>query len=186
MSVWQIFILAIGLSMDAFAVAVCKGLSLCRFRMRDAVSVGIYFGVFQAGMPCIGYFLGSAFSDLILSFDHWIAFALLLLIGGNMIRESFRKKSVTDQFDPSLRVGDMLMLAVATSIDALAVGVTLAFLQVNIGSAVLIIGVVTFIVSILGVKIGTLFGMKYKSGAELFGGVILILMGVSILLERLS
>jgi putative Mn2+ efflux pump MntP len=186
MSIWQLIILAVGLSMDAFAVAVCKGLSVQKLHFRNAVIVGLYFGIFQAGMPLIGYFLGSTFSNLISQFDHWIAFILLGLIGGNMIRESFQKEEGCETCNAAFRVRDMLVLAVATSIDALAVGVTFAFLNVNIVPAVSIIGVITFTLSMLGVKIGHVFGNKYKAHAELFGGVVLILIGLNILLEHLG
>lgn len=184
MGLGSLFILAVGLSMDAFAVAICKGLSIRNLRWRNAVIVGLYFGVFQAVMPLIGYFLGTAFTDLISNIDHWIAFLLLGIIGGNMIRESLSHEE--DCCDPSLRFRDMSILALATSIDALAVGVTFAFLKVEILPAVSFIGSITFILSTLGVKIGHIFGSKYKSKAELLGGVVLILMGIKILLEHLG
>lgn len=183
MGLTELFILAVGLSMDAFAVAICKGLSIRRLRWRDALIVGAYFGLFQAGMPVLGYLLGSTFSSLITSVDHWIAFVLLSLIGGNMIRES---RGDEESCDPSLRFRDMVVLAVATSIDALAVGVTFAFLRVDIVPAVSFIGLVTFVLSMVGVKVGNVFGAKYKSRAELFGGIVLILMGLKILLEHLG
>lgn len=184
MGLAELFILAVGLSMDAFAVAICKGLSLRTLRKRDMVMVGAYFGAFQALMPLLGYVLGSVFSDLIVSVDHWIAFILLGIIGGNMIREGLSREE--ENCDPSLRVQDMLLLALATSIDALAVGVTFAFLQVSIVPAVLLIGTVTFMLSAVGVKIGSVFGARYKAWAELFGGAVLILMGLKILLEHLG
>ena len=185
MSIWELFLIAVGLSMDAFAVSVCKGLSVKKLEWRQALTVGIYFGGFQALMPLLGYFLGSQFQSLITSFDHWIAFVLLALIGGNMIREALVKGDECP-IDTSFSFRTMLPLAVATSIDALAIGVTFAFLQVQIVSAVSFIGVITFVLSIAGIKMGNLFGAKYKSRAELFGGVILILMGVKILLEHLG
>ena len=163
MQIWELFIIAVGLSMDAFAVAVCKGLSVRKVSPGHALTAGLYFGGFQALMPLLGYFLGTQFESLIQSVDHWIAFALLGLIGAKA----------------------MLPLAVATSIDALAVGVTFAFLQVQIAPAVAFIGVITFALSCLGVKLGNVFGAKYKSRAELFGGIVLILMGAKILLEHL-
>ncbi len=183
MSVTEIFVIAVGLSMDAFAVAVCKGLSLYKMKPKHAVITGIYFGGFQALMPLIGYFLGKQFESLITSIDHWIAFALLGLIGANMIRES---RSKAESLNDSLSPKTMLPLAVATSIDALAVGITLAFLKVNIVYSVSFIGVITFALSCAGVKIGNVFGAKYKSKAELAGGIVLILMGTKILLEHLG
>lgn len=183
MGIGELFLIAVGLSMDAFAVAICKGLSLQKLRARDALVVGLYFGVFQAGMPLIGFLLGGAFANVISRYDHWITFVLLALIGGNMIKESREQDC---DCDASLRVLDMLGLAVATSIDALAVGVTFAFLEVSILPAVSLIGVTTFVLSALGVLLGHLFGLKYKSRAELFGGVVLVLMGLNILLEHLG
>ena len=185
MSLIELILLAIGLSMDAFAVSICKGLALRKARWRDAVVVGLWFGGFQALMPLSGYFLGSRFAEAITSFDHWIAFALLLLIGLSMIRESFGKEE-EDKSGASLAVKTMLVLALATSIDALAVGVTFAFLSVRVVPAVCLIGCITFVLSALGVKLGAVFGMKYKSRAELAGGIILILLGVKILLEHLG
>ena len=184
MSVPELFILAVGLSMDAFAVSVCKGLSMQKMRMKNALTVGIYFGGFQALMPAIGYFLGAYFQNTIAAYDHWIAFILLALIGINMIREACGKE--TEETDDSLAFKEMLVLAIATSIDALAVGITFAFLSVYIFSAVAFIGVVTFCFSVAGVKIGNVFGTRYKTGAELAGGVILILLGIKILLEHLG
>jgi len=186
MTLLELFLIAVGLSMDAFAVAVCKGLSLKKPGIKNMLIVGAYFGIFQAGMPLIGYFLGSYLSDSIVAFDHWIAFVLLAIIGGKMIKESFEKEECCGCTEEKLKVGDMLTLSVATSIDALAVGVTFAFLKVSIVPAVSFIGVVTFALSALGVKIGSIFGAKYKFKAELAGGVILILMGLKILLEHLG
>ena len=184
MGILELFILAIGLSMDAFAVSICKGLSVKKLEVKHMLIVGAYFGGFQALMPSIGYLLGSQFEHLIVSVDHWIAFVLLLIIGGNMIKES-RENDVED-LDDDFGFKTMLMLAIATSIDALAVGVTFAFLRVNIVAAVLFIGCITFTCSAIGVKIGNVFGVKYKSKAELVGGVILILIGTKILLEHLG
>ena len=180
----QLFILAVGLSMDAFAVSVCKGLSIRSLKLRHALVVGAWFGAFQALMPAIGWLLGSAFADLIRSVDHWIAFVLLALIGGNMIREALSREE--EDADPSLAPVTMLLLAVATSIDALAVGVTFAFLGVDILPAVTLIGICTFLLSAAGVKLGNVFGSRYKSGAELAGGIVLVLIGAKILLEHLG
>lgn len=184
MGMLELFLIAVGLAMDAFAVAVCKGLSIRTLKVRQALLVGLWFGLFQGLMPAIGYFLGSHFAHLIEAVDHWIAFILLGIIGGNMIREAI--KGDEECCDPSLSFGVMLMLAVATSIDALAVGVTFAFLGVNILAAVIFIGVVTFVISAAGTKIGNIFGARYKSRAELLGGAVLILMGIKILLEHLG
>lgn len=184
MSMWELFVIAVGLSMDAFAVSICKGLSVRKATVKHALCVGLYFGGFQALMPLIGYLLGSQFESLITAIDHWIAFVLLGLIGGNMIRESLSHDE--ERLDDSFAVKTMLTLAVATSIDALAVGVTFAFLQVDIVPAVCFIGVVTFCFSAAGLKIGNVFGAKYKSKAELFGGAVLVLMGLKILLEHLG
>ena len=180
MGILELFVLAVGLSMDAFAVSICKGLSLGRIRVKHMCIAGAWFGGFQALMPLIGYYLGSFFADLITKYDHWIAFILLLFIGGKMVKESFGDE---ENVDSSMDVKSMFILAVATSIDALAVGVTFAFLKVSIAPAVTFIGAVTFVCSALGVKIGSLFGMRYKAKAELFGGVILVAIGVKILLE---
>lgn len=179
-----LLILAVGLSMDAFAVAICKGLSIRALMPRHAVIVGLWFGAFQALMPTVGWLLGSSFTDLIESVDHWIAFVLLALIGGNMIREAVGGDE--EECDPSLAPLTMLLLAVATSIDALAVGVTFAFLRVDILPAVTLIGVCTFLISAAGVKVGNVFGARYKSRAELAGGVVLVLIGLKILLEHLG
>lgn len=183
MSILDLFILAVGLSMDAFAVSVCKGLSLGKIKPKHMCIAGAWFGGFQALMPLIGYFLGSFFAEMIEKYDHWVAFVLLALIGGNMIKESFDKD---EKVDSSMDVKSMLLLAIATSIDALAVGVTFAFLQVQIVPAASFIGVITFIFSAVGVKIGSLFGTKYKSKAELFGGIVLVLIGIKILLEGIG
>lgn len=180
----ELFLLAVGLSMDAFAVSICKGLSIQKLKLRHALIVGAWFGAFQALMPVIGYLLGSAFADMIEAVDHWIAFALLALIGGNMIREALSKEE--EDCDPSLAPVTMLLLAVATSIDALAVGVTFAFLRVDVVPAVTLIGMCTFAISAVGVKIGNVFGVRYKSKAELAGGVVLVVIGLKILLEHLG
>jgi putative Mn2+ efflux pump MntP len=189
MGIFELFILAVGLSMDAFAVAICKGLSLKKVCPRHMVIVGLWFGGFQALMPLIGYLVGAQFRESITAFDHWIAFVLLALIGGNMIREAFSKEEECDECsntDNSLHIRSMFPMAVATSIDALAVGVSFAFLKVEIVPAISFIGVITFLLSGLGVKIGSLFGLRFKSKAELAGGIILILIGLKILLEHLG
>ncbi len=179
----ELFIIAIGLSMDAFAVSICKGLSVQKMKPKHALIAGLYFGGFQALMPLIGYFLGTQFEWLVTNIDHWIAFILLGLIGANMIRESFGDD---DEVDDSFSPKAMFPLAIATSIDALAVGVTFACLKVEIFSAISLIGVTTFILSAIGVKIGNVFGTKFKSKAEFIGGLTLILMGLKILLEHLG
>lgn len=179
-----IFVLAIGLAMDAFAVSVCKGLAIKKMTWRSAVIVGLWFGGFQALMPAVGYFLGNQFADKIVAFDHWIAFILLSFIGGNMIRQALSGEEEKANADLDFRT--MLVMAVATSIDALAVGITFAFLNQNMAASVSIIGLTTFVLSVAGVKIGNVFGMKYKKKAELFGGGILILLGLKILLEHLG
>lgn len=181
MSIFELFILAVGLSMDAFAVSICKGLSLGKIRAKHMCLAGVWFGGFQALMPLVGYFLGSFFADMITKYAHWVAFFLLVYIGTSMIRES--REEGEECVDPVMDAKTMFLLAVATSIDALAVGVTFAFLKVAIVPAVSFIGAVTFICSAAGVKIGSLFGSKYKSRAEFCGGVILILIGLKILLD---
>jgi len=200
MSFPEIMLLAIGLSMDAFAVAVCAGLSMPQATFRKALIVGLYFGVFQAAMPLIGYALATQFADKIVSFDHWIAFVLLSFIGGKMIAESFRKAGCPDRECPPEKCADrecpdageaslgpaaMLPLALATSIDALAAGVPFAFLNVDIVPAILSIGATTLVLSAAGVKIGKIFGRKFKAKAEFAGGIILIGLGLKILLEHL-
>ena len=184
MSVLEILILAVGLSMDAFAVSICKGLAVKRIDLGKAGIVGLWFGGFQALMPMIGYFLGSRFSNAIQSVDHWVAFILLSLIGANMIREALSKDEDAGRDIGSLSFKTMLMLAVATSIDALAAGITFAFLDVDIALAAGMIGCTTYIISMAGAKVGSVFGTKYKSKAELTGGVMLILLGLKILLEH--
>lgn len=184
MSTLELFILAVGLSMDAFAVAVCKGLAMSRLSIKNSVIIGLWFGGFQALMPVIGYFLGVNFREYITAVDHWIAFILLGIIGGNMIKESLSKEE--ERADASVDVKTMFLMAVATSIDALAVGITFAFLSVNIVYAVSFIGITTFALSVAGVGIGHIFGSKYKSRAEFAGGLILALLGVKILLEHLG
>lgn len=183
MKIWELFIIAVGLAMDAFAVSVCKGLSSPKISFKHSLTAGIYFGGFQALMPLIGFFLGRNFQSLVESVDHWIAFVLLSIIGANMIKEAFSKEEAVDA---SFGFKAMLPLAVATSIDALAVGITFAFLSVDIVPAVSFIGVITFLLSTIGVLLGSKFGAKYKSKAEFAGGIVLILMGIKILLEHLG
>lgn len=184
MSFFTILSIAIALSMDSFSVSICKGLTTKKFSIKTAVLCGLWFGGFQALMPVIGYYLGVQFESLIKNIDHWIAFGLLFLIGINMIREAFNEEN--DQNSSNNDAKTMFLLAVATSIDALAVGVTFAFLQVMIWKAILIIGVTTFIFSFCGVAIGNFFGSKYSKPASIVGGVILILIGTKILLEHLG
>lgn len=183
MTLWELFLIAAGLSMDAFAVSICKGLSVQKADLKHSCIAGLWFGGFQALMPAAGYALGISFSSLVTSIDHWIAFILLALIGANMIRESF---SDDQPCDASFRAKAMFPLAVATSIDALAVGVTFAFLRVNLILAVSFIGCITFLFSAVGIRIGNLFGARYRSRAELAGGIVLLLMGVKILLSHLG
>ena len=185
MGIVELFLIAIGLSMDAFAVSIGKGLSVASVKPRHVMSVGCWFGGFQALMPLLGYLLGTSFAAIVESVDHWIAFVLLGIIGFNMIRESCSNRCCDDASGPNFSVRTMSFMAVATSIDALAVGVSFSFFDVDIITAVVIIGVVTFIMSAIGLKIGNLFGCRYKSRAEFAGGMILILLGVKILLEHL-
>lgn len=185
MGIFELFLLALGLSMDAFAVSICKGLATETLRPRHMVIVGLWFGGFQALMPLLGYFLGAAFQRYITAVDHWVAFVLLALIGGNMIRESFSCEAEAASGSLSPKV--MAPMAMATSIDALAVGITFALLSdVEIVPAVSFIGVITFLLSALGVKVGNVFGARYKSKAEFLGGAILVLLGLKILLEHLE
>ncbi len=188
MNIAEIVLMAVSLSMDAFAVALCKGLALKKINFKNCAIVGLWFGAFQGLMPLIGYFLGSTFADKITSIDHWIAFILLALIGGNMIKEAFEKDE--EKVNDSLGFKTMLIMAIATSIDALAVGVSFAFTDFEpdwfVYIAFILIGVITFTLSSIGVKIGNIFGTKYKSKAEFAGGFILILLGLKILLEGLG
>ena len=184
MSLWELFVIAVGLSMDAFAVSICKGLSVGKVRPAHALTCGGYFGLFQGMMPLLGWLLGVRFQSIIVSIDHWIAFALLGLIGLNMIRES--REDDEECLDCSFSFRAMLPLAIATSIDALAVGVTFAFLQVDIIPAVCFIGIVTFTLSSLGTWVGGIFGTRFNSKAEYVGGAILMLMGTRILMEHLG
>ena len=185
MSPFELLFLAIGLSMDAFAVAICKGLSSKHFNQKHAVIIALYFGTFQALMPAIGYLLGSRFQQSITAYDHWIAFILLALIGGNMIKESFDHETETSS--PSIHFQEMLILAIATSIDALAVGESFAMVgAMNIYLSVLLIGAITAVISCAGLYIGNFFGSRYKKPSEITGGVILILIGIKILIEHLA
>lgn len=183
MQIYELILLAIGLAMDAFAVSICKGLSLKKVKFSNCITAGAYFGVFQAFMPVIGFLLATTFSQLISAIDHWIAFILLSLIGLSMLKEA---RGCADEHDASFSIKVMLPLAVATSIDAMAVGVTFAFLKTNIVLAASLIGVITFVFSFFGVKIGNVFGCRFKQKAEVFGGAILIFMGIKILLEHLN
>ncbi len=182
MSLWELLVIAVGLSMDAFAVSVCKGLSVQKVKPKHYLIVAAYFGGFQALMPLLGYLLGVRFEAMVANVDHWIAFVLLGLIGANMVRES---RAGEEKLDDSFTVSTMLLLAVATSIDALAIGVTFAFLGVNIVEAIILIGITTGIISGVGLKIGNVFGSRYKSKAEMAGGIVLILMGIKILVQHL-
>ena len=187
MGFWELLVLAIGLSMDAFAVSVCKGLSMKKAAFRESAICGAWFGGFQALMPLIGFYLGTLFADAIEAFDHWVAFVLLAVIGINMLKEAFSPEECCIDSDADLSVKTMFVMAVATSIDALAVGISLAMAgNVNIVLAVILIGVTTFSLSAAGVKIGNIFGSRYEKGAQIAGGVILIVLGIKILLEHLG
>ncbi len=186
---FTLLLMGVGLSMDAFAVSICKGLSMRKVNKKQCLVIGLFFGGFQALMPFIGWVLGSQFEQYITSIDHWIAFILLGFIGGKMVVEAIREKDEAvevGKMDPPLDLKEMFILAIATSIDALAVGITFAFLQVPIVEAVSIIGITTFVISVIGVYVGNFFGNRYKKKAELAGGIILILIGVKILLEHLG
>lgn len=184
----ELFLIGVGLSMDAFAVSICKGLGMEKINKKQAFTIGLYFGGFQALMPLIGWFLGIRFQQYITSIDHWIAFILLVCIGGKMVVEAVRDKDdeVVEKKDQPLNHKEMFLLAVATSIDALAVGITFAFLDTPIVEAIVIIGCTTFVLSIVGVIVGNFFGTRYKKKAEIIGGIILILIGLKILLEHLG
>lgn len=188
MGLFEVLMIGVGLSMDAFAASVCKGLGMRRLNVKNMFVIVLFFGGFQALMPCIGWFLGKQFESYITSVDHWVAFALLAFIGGKMIYDVFhenRKDCCCEKTD-RLNIKEVFTLAVATSIDALAVGISFAFLQVNIVEAVSVIGITTFVLSIAGVVIGNIFGAKYEKKATLAGGIILILIGLKILLEHLG
>lgn len=183
MELIEIILIGIGLGMDAFAVAICKGLAMQKMNWKKAIIIGIYFGTFQAIMPLIGYVIGIRFKNAIVEIDHWIAFILLSAIGINMIKEALKGKE--ENMDDDVSFKKMIVLAIATSIDALAVGVTLAFLRVKIVTPLICIGTITFIMSFAGVKIGNYFKDKFKEKAEILGGIILIIMGIKILIEHL-
>ena len=185
----ELFLIGVGLSMDAFAVSICKGLGMKRLNMKQALVIGLFFGGFQALMPLIGWALGTQLADFITPIDHWIAFILLVLIGGKMLFDAFRggdEEEAVDPKDARLDLKELLMLAIATSIDALAVGITFAFLGVNIVVAIAVIGVTTFVLSVVGVAVGHAFGARYEKGATIAGGIVLILIGCKILLEHLG
>ena len=184
MGLIELILLSIGLAMDAFAVSICKGISMKKMNWKKACIIGLWFGGFQALMPTIGYFLGTAFESFVTRIDHWIAFVLLVIIGGKMIKEAFSKEKEDNDDDVSFK--KMLFLAIATSIDALAVGITFAFFNVNVVLAIVLIGLVSFVLSVLGTKVGNRFGDKYEKKAEFIGGLILVLLGVKILLEHLN
>ena len=184
MSTLSIFVLSVGLAMDAFAAAICQGLSMIKVKLKHNIVIALMFGLFQGGMPLIGYILGLQFEQYITSIDHWIAFCLLGLIGFNMLKEGFSFEK--EELSGDLSFKEMFPYALATSIDALAVGITFAFLNVNIWIAITFIGIITFIISMVGVKIGNVFGDKYEKKAEFIGGIILILLGIKILLEHLN
>ena len=197
MTILELFLIAVGLSMDAFAVSICRGVTLSGVTLRKSAVVGAWFGLFQAGMPLIGYWMGRWFAGAIVAYDHWIAFGLLVLIGGNMIRGVLRPgeeaacgvktphaRPLPLREEPDLKAKAMLPLSVATSIDALAIGVSFAFLQIQIVPAVTLIGLVTFALSVVGVTVGTLVGCRFRERAELCGGIILIMIGIKILLEH--
>lgn len=179
----EILLISIGLAMDAFAVSICKGLSMKKMNWKKAFIVALYFAIFQALMPTLGFFLGTNFKDVVTRIDHWLAFILLVAIGVNMLKEAFSKGN--ESFDDDVGFKTMIVLALATSIDALAIGITFAFLRVSLIFSVVMIGVITFIISFAGVKIGNKFGNKYEKKAEIFGGGILILLGIKILVEHL-
>ena len=187
MGIVELLLLAVGLSMDAFAVSICKGLSMKKANLRAQAICGAWFGGFQALMPLIGFFLGALFAEAIEAFDHWVAFVLLAIIGINMLREAFSKGCDCEEHDADLSVKTMFVMAIATSIDALAVGISLAMAgNVNIIAAVLLIGVTTFLLSAVGVKVGNIFGSRFEKKAQFAGGCILVLLGLKILLEHLG
>ncbi len=185
----ELFLVGVGLSMDAFAVSICKGLGMKRLNMKQALVIGLFFGGFQALMPFLGWALGTQLADLITPIDHWIAFILLAVIGGKMLLDAFRggeEDEAAEAKDAKLDLKELFMLAIATSIDALAVGITFAFLGVDIVFAIAVIGATTFVISVAGVAVGHAFGARYEKGATIVGGVVLILIGLKILLEHLG
>lgn len=184
MNLIEIFLTGIGLSMDAFATSICKGLSIKKYNLKTSLIIGLYFGIFQSIMPLLGYILGTTFESLITELDHWISFLVLSIIGLNMIKESLSEESKTNNDKTNIKT--MLPLAIATSIDALAIGITFSFLKVNIIKSIIIIGIITFILSFIGTIIGNKVGTKYEKHSQLFGGIILISIGLKILLEHLD
>ncbi len=186
MGFWELFLIAVGLSMDAFAVALCKGLEMQKLNYRRAWLIAIFFGGFQGLMPLAGWLLGKQFETYITNIDHWVAFILLAIIGGKMVAESFKKPNEGEECADNFSIKELFVLAIATSIDALAVGITFAFLQVKILPSVTLIAVTTLVLSFIGVLIGQKFGSKFKNKAELAGGIILIGIGLKILLEHLG
>lgn len=186
MGLVELFMVAVGLSMDAFAVALCKGLNMKKLNYRHAFIIGVFFGGFQALMPLLGWLLGRQFEKYITSFDHWIAFILLAFIGGKMLMEGFKGGEEAHESNDRLDIKELVILAIATSIDALAVGITFAFFQVSILPSIALIGATTFILSVIGVVIGNKFGIRYKSKAEIAGGFVLIFIGIKILLEHIG
>lgn len=185
MGITEMLLLSIGLGMDAFAVAVCKGISMKKMNWKKAIIIGLYFGGFQALMPAVGYFLANSFEELVTNIDHWLAFILLSIIGIEMLKNAFSKDS-EKSYNDNVKFKSMVVLALATSIDALAVGITFTLLKVNLITALISIGIITFILSVIGTKVGNKFGDKYEKNAEIAGGIILILLGTKILLEHLS
>ena len=181
----ELIVLSLGLGMDAFAVSICKGLSMKKMNWKKALIIGLYFGGFQAIMPVLGYFLSKGFENFVTSIDHWIAFILLSIIGGKMVKDAFSQGN-SENCNEDVGFKTMIVLAIATSIDALAVGITFAFLNVNIILAIALIGSITFFLSVIGTKVGNIFGDRYENKAELLGGVILIFLGIKILLEHLN
>lgn len=183
MGIFELLLLSIGLAMDAFAVSICKGISIQKMDWKKACIIGLWFGGFQAFMPIIGYFLGTTFESVLIAIDHWIAFVLLSFIGGKMLKDSFDKKTESCNDDVSFKT--MFILALATSIDALAIGISFAFFHINLILAISLIGFISFILSFIGTKVGNQFGNKYEQKAEFIGGIILVLLGLKILLEHL-
>ncbi len=185
MGIGELIVLSLGLGMDAFAVSICKGLSMKKMNWKKALIIGLYFGGFQAIMPVLGYFLSKGFENFVTSIDHWIAFILLSIIGGKMVKDAFNPEN-SENCNEDVGFKTMIVLAIATSIDALAVGITFAFLNVNLILAIALIGSITFFLSVIGTKVGNIFGDRYENKAELLGGVILIFLGIKILLEHLN
>lgn len=186
MSFWTVFFIGVGLSMDAFAVSLCKGLGMRRLSIKNTLIIALFFGGFQALMPLIGWLLGTQFESYVKAYDHWIAFGLLLFIGGKMLLDAIRGGEEAPDAGDGMNYRELLLMAVATSIDALAVGITLALSTVNIFSAIAVIGVTTFVLCVIGVLLGHAFGTKFQKGAQILGGAVLVLIGVKILLEHLG